>query len=64
MGFIRGVVFGIAAYAVVQHLTKKDVLTGRSLLDELMDRTPAYIDNVKDYVVQIKEEFSEPMNTV
>lgn len=43
MGFIKGALFGIAVYAAVQHITKKDILTGRSLLDDLMDRAPACI---------------------
>ena len=60
MGFIKGALFGVAVYAAVQHITKKDVLTGRSLLDEWMDKTPAYIDKVKTLTHQVQDEFSEP----
>ena len=60
MGFIKGTLFGIALYAAVQHITKKDVLTGRSLLDEWMDKTPEYIEKVKTYTNQVQEEVSEP----
>jgi len=59
MGFIKGALFGIAAYAAVQHITKKDVLTGRSLLDELMEKAPDYIEQVKDLASSVKEEFTE-----
>lgn len=64
MGFIKGALFGIAVYAAVQHITKKDLLTGRSLLDDLMDKAPEYIDTVKSYTLQVKEEFSEPVTPI
>lgn len=57
MGFFKGAIFGAAAYAAVQYLTKKDLLTGRSKLDELIERTPEYIDNVKSYVREAEQEF-------
>lgn len=64
MGFIKGALFGIAVYAAVQHIIKKDILTGRSLLDDLMDRAPACIDTVKVYVQQVREEFTEPATPI
>lgn len=59
MGFIKGALFGIAVYAAVQHITKKDILTGRSLLDDLMDKAPEYVDKVKDYASQVSDEFTD-----
>jgi len=59
MGFIKGALFGIAVYAAVQHITKKDILTGRSLLDDLMDKAPEYVDKVKDYAAQVSDEFTD-----
>ncbi len=64
MGFIKGALFGIAVYAAVQHITKKDILTGRSILDDLTDKVPEYVDTVKGYAQQVKEEFSEPLGSV
>lgn len=63
MGFIRGALFGMAVYAAVQHITKKDVITGRSLLDELIDRAPEYIDQVKSLTAQVRE-LAEPEQSV
>jgi hypothetical protein len=60
MGILKGAIFGAAAYAAVQYLTKKDLLTGRSRLDELIEKTPTYIDNVKSYVREAEQEFVEP----
>ena len=60
MGFIKGALFGMAVYAVVQHITKKDLITGRSLLDDFLERAPTYIEQVKDISNAVKEEFTEP----
>ena len=54
MGFIKGVLFGVAAYAAVQHITKKDMLTGRSILDDLLERAPEYIDKAKIYAEEVE----------
>jgi hypothetical protein len=63
MGFIKGALFGMAVYAIVQHITKKDVLTGRSLLDELMERAPDCMETIKDCTKRMKEEFTEPSSS-
>lgn len=60
MGFIKGAIFGAAAYAAVQYLTKKDLLTGRSKLEELLDDAPAYIDKAKSYLKEAGQELVEP----
>ncbi|RZK41806.1 MAG: YtxH domain-containing protein [Pedobacter sp.] len=60
MGFLKGAIFGAAAYAAVQYLTKKDLLTGRSKMDELVDNVPEYIDTAKAYVKEAEIEFVEP----
>lgn len=59
MGFIKGAFFGIAAYALIQYITKKDIITHRSILDDLIDKTPEYLDTVSEYVTVIKDEFIE-----
>lgn len=62
MGFIKSALFGAAVYAAVQYITKKDVLTGRSILDDLMERAPEYLDKAKIYAkeVEIKMDSSAP----
>lgn len=60
MGFLKGAIFGAAAYAAVQYLSKRDLLTGRSKMEELIDRAPDYLQEVKNCVEQVKEEFTEP----
>lgn len=64
MGFIRGALFGIAVCTIVQHITKKDELTGRSILDDFFDTAPDYIDKAKELVQEVKSEFRSAESTV
>ena len=54
MGFIKGALFGVAVYAAVKHITKKDILTGRSILDNLVEKAPEYIDKAKIYAKEVE----------
>jgi hypothetical protein len=60
MGFLKGLIAGAAAYGMVQYLSKKDLLTGRSKMDELIDKAPEYIENAKNYLKDVEQEFTEP----
>ncbi|RZL48381.1 MAG: YtxH domain-containing protein [Pedobacter sp.] len=54
MGFIKGALFGAAVYAAVQYVTKKDILTGRSLLDDFIEKTPEYVEKAKIYAKEVE----------
>jgi hypothetical protein len=62
MGFIRSAIIGAAVYAAVQYITKKDVLTGRSILDDILERAPEYMEKAKIYAkeVEIKIDSAAP----
>ena len=62
MGFIKGVVFGIAVYAAVQQITKKDIFTGRSILDDLLEKAPEYMDKAKIYAKEVEINLEEDLN--
>jgi hypothetical protein len=59
MGFLKGLIVGAVAYGAVQYLSKKDLLTGRSKMEELIDKAPEYLENVKKYVTDVEQEFIE-----
>lgn len=59
MGFLKGLIVGAVAYGAVQYLSKKDLLTGRSKMQELIDKAPEYLDEVKNYVKDMEQEFVE-----
>lgn len=60
MGFIKGALFGIAVYAAVKHITKKDILTGRSMLDNLVEKAPEYIEKAKIYAKEVEVNLKGP----
>ena len=53
MGFIKGALFGVAVYAAVQHITKKDILTGRSILDDFLEKTPEFVNKAKAFASEV-----------
>ncbi len=53
MGFIKGALFGAAVYAAVKHITKKDILTGRSILDDILEKTPEFVDKAKTFASEV-----------
>ena len=63
MGFIKGALFGVAVYAAVQHITKRDILTGRSILDDLVDRAPDFIDKAKIYAKEVEINLKSPSDS-
>ena len=62
MGFIKSALIGAAVYAAIQHVTKKDVLTGRSILDDVLDKAPEYIDRAKVYVKEAEIKVDSALN--
>ncbi|RNL56442.1 YtxH domain-containing protein [Pedobacter jejuensis] len=53
MGLLRTAVIGAAIYAGVKYLTKKDSITGKSVVDDIKDKAPEWMEKAKDY----KREF-------
>ncbi|RYD80244.1 MAG: YtxH domain-containing protein [Sphingobacteriales bacterium] len=53
MGFIKTAVIGAALYAGFKYITKKDPVTGKSVVDDIKDKAPEWMEKAKDY----KSEF-------
>ncbi|TCD10529.1 YtxH domain-containing protein [Pedobacter frigidisoli] len=53
MGFLKTAMIGAAIYAGVKYITKKDPITGRSVVDDIKDKAPEWMEKAKDY----KREF-------
>lgn len=60
MGFLKTALIGAAIYAGVKYITKKDVVTGKSIIDDLMEQAPEWIDKAKGY----KDEISSRVSAV
>lgn len=59
MGFINKALLGIASFVSIKYVTKKNSNTGRSIADDLIDKAPEYVENVKGYVNRVKEEITQ-----
>lgn len=49
MGFIKNIIFGAALFGAYKYVTYKDKLTGRSVLDDIKDKAPKWVEKVKIY---------------
>lgn len=56
MGLLKTALIGAAVYGAIKYLTKKDV-NGRSVVDDLKDKAPEWIEKVK----RVKNDFQVEM---
>jgi len=54
MGILKTAIIGAAVYAGVKYITKKDPITGQSIVDDLMDKAPQWADKAKGYAEELK----------
>jgi len=59
MGLLKYAILGAAAVYGFKYATKKRASDGKSLIDDLKERAPKYIDKVKNYGEQIKRDYSQ-----
>lgn len=52
MGLLKTALIGAAVYGAVKYLTKKDI-TGRSMVDDIKDKAPEWMEKVKN----VKNDF-------
>jgi hypothetical protein len=58
MSLLKYLVFGAAVAAGVNYATKKRE-DGRSLIDDLTDRAPEWMDKARQYTDQLKGQFGQ-----
>jgi hypothetical protein len=58
MGILKTAIIGAAVYAGVKYITKKDPITGQSIVDELLDKAPGWVDKAKGYTEDLKNRAS------
>ena len=58
MSLLKYLVFGAAVAAGVNYATKKRE-DGRSLIDDLSDKAPEWMDKAKQYTDQLKGQFNQ-----
>jgi chromosome condensin MukBEF ATPase and DNA-binding subunit MukB len=58
MSLLKYLVFGAAVAAGVNYATKKRE-DGRSLIDDLSEKAPEWMDKAKQYTDQLKDQFGQ-----
>ncbi|MBC8051688.1 MAG: YtxH domain-containing protein [Sphingobacteriaceae bacterium] len=58
MSLLKYLVFGVAVAAGVNYATKKRE-DGRSLIDDLSDKAPEWMEKAKQYTDQFKGQFAQ-----
>jgi hypothetical protein len=56
MGLLKTALLGAAVYGAVKYLTKKN-LNGRSIVDEIKDKAPEWMEKAKSIKNDLKTEF-------
>ncbi|MBB6236167.1 hypothetical protein HDC90_000773 [Pedobacter sp. AK013] len=59
MGILKYAVLGAAAIYGFKYATKKRAADGKSLIDDLKEKVPAYIDKIKNYSEKIRQDYRQ-----
>ncbi|RZK21451.1 MAG: YtxH domain-containing protein [Pedobacter sp.] len=49
MGLLKTAILGAAVYAGFKYVTKKDPITGKSIVDDIKDQAPEWMEKAKGY---------------
>lgn len=62
MGLFRTALVGAAIYGAFKYLTKKDEFTGKSVVDDVVEKTPEWIEKAKNYANEAKASLDQNLN--
>ena len=60
MGLLKTALIGAAVYGAVKYLTKKDEYTGKSVIDDLKEQAPEWMEKLKLYKEEMKAKVQYP----
>ena len=58
MGLLKTAILGAAVYAGFKYVTKKDPVTGKSIVDDIKDKAPEWKEKAKDYKREFETKIS------
>ncbi|SER84693.1 hypothetical protein [Pedobacter rhizosphaerae] len=64
MGILKTAIIGAAVYAGVKYLTKKDPISGRSVIDDLAERAPEWMEKAKQAAGQAANQTTSTANNI
>jgi hypothetical protein len=59
MGLLKYAILGAAAIYGFKYATKKRITDGKSLIDDLKEKAPEYVNRIKDYSEKIKQDYRQ-----
>jgi hypothetical protein len=62
MGLIKTALIGAAVYGTIKYITKKNEITGRSIVDDVKDKAPEWIDKAKAYKQDAESRYNNFAN--
>ncbi len=57
MGLFRTAVIGAAIYGAYKYLTKPDELTGKTIVDDIKEKAPEWIDKAKSFKDDLENKY-------
>ncbi|RZJ74033.1 MAG: YtxH domain-containing protein [Flavobacterium sp.] len=57
MGLFRTALIGAALYGAYKYVTKPNELTGRTMVDDLKDKAPEWIEKAKGYKEDLEAKY-------
>ncbi|TDG35998.1 YtxH domain-containing protein [Pedobacter changchengzhani] len=58
MGLLKTALIGAAVYGAIKYITKKDDLTGKSIVDDLKEKAPEWVDKAKNFKEDLQADFA------
>ncbi|KLT65344.1 hypothetical protein [Pedobacter sp. BMA] len=58
MGLLKTAILGAAVYAGFKYVTKKDPVTGKSIVDDLKDKAPEWKEKANNYKREFETKIS------
>lgn len=61
MGLLKTALIGAAVYGAIKYITKKDAF-GRSIVDDLQDKAPEWVDKAKRFKEDIEQKYNSELD--
>ncbi|TCD22062.1 YtxH domain-containing protein [Pedobacter psychrodurus] len=59
MGLLKYAILGAAAIYGFKYVTKKRAVDGKSLIDDLKEKAPGYVDKINNYSEKIRQDYRQ-----
>ena len=57
MGLLKKAIIGAAIYGAYKYITKPDEVTGKTIVDDLKEKAPEWIDKAKSFKDDLENKY-------